>query len=238
MTGGVVVGFPHNGSTHALFATSLAGLVEFELRKPSPHYTYIACSAMGSCHIVSNRNRLVSKMGEAEWLLQLDTDLEFKPDLLRVMMDEARAVGAKVMLGLYLNTRAINEGANAGFYEPIPMLHSWTATGDGLYAGGFKTLPEIPPGQTFKVDGGGAGLLLVHREVFQAIGKNYEGRRWRHFAWQDLPDGDEMGEDLVFCRRAVEAGYEVWATTKVLARHWKSLPVTVPEWWQGRPLGE
>lgn len=233
----VLVGYPHGGQVHPAFSMSVVNMATYEHRHPSLDYEFVGVGSAGSCYIPSNRNRLVRRLlaGDGTWMLQLDTDLEFRQDLLRVMMREAEAVGAKVLLGFYLNTKPAT-GDDDGLYTPIPMLHEWVSNGPGLFDGNFRHLVEVPPGRTFKVGGGGTGMVLVHRDVFEAIGRLHPRRHWTWFRFEEMPDGDEMGEDLAFCRYVVEAGFDVWATTHVIARHWKSLPVCIPEWWKGEPL--
>ena len=50
----------------------------------------------------------------------------------------------------------------------------------------------------------GLGCMLVKREVFETLEKPYF-----KISWDDQHDS-LMGEDIYFCTRANEAGYEVW----------------------------
>ena len=63
-----------------------------------------------------------------------------------------------------------------------------------------------------KIGGSGAGFLLVKREVFEKM----------PFPWFSFEAG---GEDLYFCDKAREHGFEIWADMSVLLGHLRLDPV-------------
>jgi len=64
------------------------------------------------------------------------------------------------------------------------------------------------PGQVKEIDAAGAHFMLIHRDVFTAIGDNwYECTRLN------------AGEDFAFCRKAQQAGFKLHADFSVFTGH-------------------
>jgi hypothetical protein len=61
----------------------------------------------------------------------------------------------------------------------------------------------------------GAGCLLVRRAVFESLPEPWF-----------TANGEDVGEDADFCRKAIAAGFSVWCDTTLEAGHITSLPVT------------
>ena len=86
--------------------------------------------------------------------------------------------------------------------------------------GSLLPLTQWPPG-LIRVDAIGTGSILVAREVFEAI-----GQPWWPFSY----DGPALvGEDLTFCKRAYEAGFEVWCDTTTTSPHLTQFTVSEPQ---------
>lgn len=66
------------------------------------------------------------------------------------------------------------------------------------------------PTDTFKVAGCGFGCVLMKTEILKAV-------RERHGTC--FFPTRELGEDLAFCQRAVEGGFEIWAEPTVRLGH-------------------
>ena len=61
---------------------------------------------------------------------------------------------------------------------------------------------EDYPRDTFRVEGCGMACVLVKTDILRAVRERY------HTCF--LPTAD-LGEDLAFCKRAADLGYEIWA---------------------------
>ncbi len=66
----------------------------------------------------------------------------------------------------------------------------------------------------FKIYSGGFGVTLVKYEVFEAL-------EWPYWKNIHVPGGIEMGEDIYFCKKAREAGYDIWCDPLVKCDHAK-----------------
>lgn len=98
------------------------------------------------------RNVLAESM-RGEWLLQLDCDHAFEPDLLGRLLRVAEETGADVVTGLYLQR----------FAPFAPVLYQQRP--DGL-----RQLGDWDHGATaIEVDSAGGGCLWVRRRVFDRI---------------------------------------------------------------------
>lgn len=64
----------------------------------------------------------------------------------------------------------------------------------------------------------GASCLLVKREVFEKLEKPYF-----KFIFNEDGSSTRQGEDLYFCTKVKEAGFEIWADTSVICKHSKTL---------------
>lgn len=83
-------------------------------------------------------------------------------------------------------------------------------------------------GYLHKVDGGGTGCMLIKIEVLKKLNEKYPGRVFERtrdvFKKPIFTDGREwtertMSEDIQFCERAVEEGFEVWLDSRIRPLH-------------------
>lgn len=94
----------------------------------------------------------------AEWLLQVDTDMVFNPDQVRHLLDAASRRRVPILGALYAGTGAVVDGLT-----PVRVEAGW------FRPNGYRHLdPHSARGVT-EVDFIGAGMLLVHRDVFEAL---------------------------------------------------------------------
>lgn len=117
-------------------------------------------------------------------------------------------------------------------------------SGAYLLASGEATAYKklLGPGYTFEdilkmkdlvqVDGTGFGFLCVKQGVFESL-----SRPWFQSSWITMEDEETkeefsfpiMGEDLSWCKRAREAGFEIWLDPSVKVIHHKTVKLT----WEG-----
>lgn len=84
---------------------------------------------------------------------------------------------------------------------------------------------QFLPGALVDVDVVGAGCLLIHRQVLEALPPLDEKRGKRWFDWRVdmqhlLPQGEAMSEDFMFCLQARrELGIKISVDTSVRCKH-------------------
>jgi len=147
----------------------------------------------------NSRNEVAARFmrRDVEWLLTIDTDIVFR----------AEDFDALVASGDWANPVV------TGCYfvdEKPPRLAA--ARTEGML---IKSLEDWKEDALEPVDWCGAGFMLIHRSVFEAIGPN----PYR----QDVlaPNGDLVGEDYAFCHRAREKGFPIMLNTAVFLGHVK-----------------
>ncbi len=226
----VVVGFPAGGSVTVPFHASIVRMVAYEMAKGDRCLLGQHTHASG-LYVEDNRQVLAQRFlaSPYDWLLQIDTDIEFPPDLMERMVKLAGAdkklLGASVPLGT-----AYLFGDEGGYRNGYPSC-------------AFDKVPNLPgiwvshnevPAEPVECDGIATAVVLVHRSVFEDIART-GGQCWFHRIYlPKSPDAEKgpgyefyaQGEDLSFCIRAKAAGHKVWCVTVPGLRHHKSSPQT------------
>jgi len=210
----IVVGWPDGGHVHGAFTKSLLAMCFYEAKNPSEFYEFLEPIRATGLYITENRNELVRQALEleADWLLQLDGDETFNPDLLRMLMRTAHPVSRPIVVGPYANIGLVENG---GFN----IVESIYAEGpDGQY----RPLATPENQQPFQVDAAGTGVFLTHTSIFKHI-----PAPWFWLEQIQLADGRVkfMNEDIAFCRILRENGYKIWCEPLAEATHWKTLPL-------------
>lgn len=72
----------------------------------------------------------------------------------------------------------------------------------------INALPKDP----FKAESIGFGIVLVKMEVFEKL-------EWPYWRSQYKPGLRVLGEDIYFCNKAKEAGFDIWVDPKVKCDH-------------------
>jgi GT2 family glycosyltransferase len=200
----VVIGTPRGGSVHSVFASSLDALIVDQYRnRASSDVQLAAVIDRSGLYIEDNRDWIAHRFLQdqtAPWLLMLDSDIQFAPDLIDQMLDAAHSVGAKVLSG----NVPLDVYPTVAFYStPQP--------------GVFAPLKMLPPEKVFQADAVGTAIMLIHREVLQTI-REREGECYflRHTVEVEDTGGHpyrlwmKLGEDISFCLRARDAGFPSW----------------------------
>jgi GT2 family glycosyltransferase len=158
--------------------------------------------------ISQGRNYLVEKFLESpcDWFLGVDTDVEWFPEQVGQLM----AHDKDIVSGLY------RSHTDAGVIWPVYLKMG----PNGFYE--KPTLDDIE-GKTelMTVEAVGMGFILVKRLVFEKLGTSL---LWP-FAEIMGENGRYQGEDVTFCERAKEKGFEVFLDPTISVRHTKLLPV-------------
>lgn len=204
----VAVGYPCGGSVTVPWAKSMMALIAEQTRRPEQARSLQRIIPAQGLYVGRNRNvitRNFLKGGNEEWLLMIDTDIEFRPELLDRMLIAAQGrdiVAANVRLGQH---------TNAGYQELGEL---------------YKPMEILPEGEIIPVDAAATAVMMIHRRVFEEIAR-LGGPCW--FIAMPIPmdvagepEWEELGEDLAFCKRAKAAGFQTHLVRGLGIRHHKS----------------
>jgi len=195
------------------FHASCLRLLGYELAKPEKERLLAKMMHASGLYVGDNRMVLADKMlgGEANWLLQVDTDIEFRQELIEQMLTVAgtdkKIVAASVPLGEAYPTCGFRWTGQPGVYESVPI----------------GTAP-------IEVDAIATACVLIHRDVFDAIADR-DGQCWFHsihLAKSPLgtPPRDFAyvvnGEDIAFSMRAKAAGFPIYCAHVPGLGHYKT----------------
>lgn len=161
---------------------------------PRLHYDHAGIS-----YHAAARNKLASRM-RGEWLVMLDTDHEFEPDLIARLLNTATRYDIDVLTGLYQYKHPPH----------APVLYGWINRDNPLegvqpISSWDRSLP------VFTIDSAGAGTLFVRRRVFDRIRNELKQRPFDPL----LP----LSEDNSFFYRLKQLGIPAWVDTRIQSYH-------------------
>ena len=138
------------------------------------------------------RNKLAREAirAEADYVLWLDSDMIFNDSLL----DDLMFSGKPFVTGIAHARRAPH--VSCIFREIWPKVDRW----DG------HDYPITP----FRIGGCGFACVLIETDIIRNV---YNKNGSAFFPMR------ELGEDLAFCKRAIDIGYEIWAEPTVKLGH-------------------
>lgn len=163
-----------------------------QLLKTSPHIANLMVEQGPYIHL--NRNRIVEAVLKDDYthLFFVDNDVCFAAEALdRLIADDKDIVAAPY------NKRCL---------PPESMIKMRDKDGNPI-GGNLKDLPK----ELFKCYALGTGCMLIKTEVFKNIEKPW-------FYYGEVK-GEEIGEDVYFCKKAHEAGYDVWCNPSIQVGH-------------------
>lgn len=100
----------------------------------------------------------------------------------------------------------------AGYDGPQAVLCVYKSDATGMHAA------RVPSEGTAFVDGLATGCLFIRREVFLAMSKPYFEFKFEHETRHVTE-----GEDLGFCRKAHELGYQFFTDYSMVCKHYKTV---------------
>ena len=139
--------------------------------------------------IFNQRNNLVKTALDikADYLLFVDADMRFPKDTLSILMAHDKDI-----IGVNATTRS----------EPVkPTAKNMHINEDGS----IDWMPIYSNAKTGieKADGIGCGVMLIKRKVVEELEEPY-------FYFEQLPGNRILGEDIYFCVKAKDAGFDTW----------------------------
>lgn len=233
----VTVAYVHGNEVAYSWHHSMVELVGFDMahhgRVIRGGYIAMRC---GSSGVPEARNKATAEFlasRDAEWLLWVDTDMGFPPDVAERLLEAADPVKRPIMGALCFAQKEIEPDRMGGWRcMAAPTIFDWARTGDGLE--GFTTRFEYPEDTLVQCAGTGGACILVHKSVYAKIAAKY-GPVWYDMA-PNPSTGALIGEDLSFCARAGVLGIPVFVHTGVRATHMKQIWLAEPDYQAEREL--
>lgn len=174
----------------------------------------------GTDGLVHARNLAVAQFldeGTADWLLWIDTDMGFPPDVVERLMAAADPEHRPIVGALAFSQRQYSEDGTGGWLtRAAPTVMDWKTIGK---ESGFDVRWDYSRNTVTKVDGTGSACILIHRSVFEKMRAEF-GEVW----YSKLPNpsmGQMTSEDLSFCMRAGALEIPVHVHTGVKTTHHK-----------------
>jgi len=218
------IGIPHIGRFSGAFLDCYAGL-----RKPEEGYLHVRAGGMP---VDMARNELVRKFlaSDCVWLLQIDSDMGFARESLARLAAQTEEHGMRMISGLCFTRyrpplptifRGVTRVRERDGREYLRIRCKETMEWLEAHPEALEECPCVlepaPDDALVRADGSGAAFLLVHRDVFEAVGEPWFKR-----------DALKRGEDFYFFQRARSAGFELWVDRSVICGH---------EWGDGHYIG-
>lgn len=175
-------------------------------------------------YLAANRNNIVRKFRDEtkdDWLVMVDCDIDFDPEMIYALYDVADPVERPIVSGIYFSRLAQNRLCPVWFTD--------------LKNGRYSTVKRIVPEQPQLVDAVGMGFCIIHRSVFDKLADIYAKYDWKWFAYEESFNPDDelihnLGEDLTFCQRAIKAGFPIYGHAAIQVGHIKRTALSYEMW--------
>lgn len=239
----VVVASLNPGNVESAFMESLLYLTLYDV---SMHQRIVHGGGLkiveASANLSGPRNAIVRQFLDhgADWLLMVDSDMTFSPDVVERLLEHADPEAAPIVGALCFGFD--DKG------EVQPTLYTLEGEADDPEHLSVLRYHEWPPDTMFQVTATGTGCLLMHRSVFVRM-RDYDafppghpryGRRGFNdvYPWfqETEHDGSPVGEDITFCWRAGLLEIPVFVNTAVQCGHIKRRLLTMESYFLGRGL--
>lgn len=180
-------------------------MLAFEIGRLGHTFAYLG---RASACVDLNRNEIMAAAKDigADYLLMLDTDID-----LPVRMNVIEHL-------LSLNKDIVSGVIHQGSYPFRPMVY---------YFGGHGITNYVSyPAELFKADATGGGFLFISKKVIEHFKHDVSGECPFDYMYSPL----FLREDVAFCYRAKQAGFELWVEPRIQITHWKRLPIGAEYW--------
>lgn len=208
------IAWAHHGTIDNGFAISLLDLVT----KRDYKCSYNSVRGLGL--LAKSRNLIVRHFldnTEDDWLFMIDGDEFLTLSAFDKLARAADSTKVPIISGLCFGNKSPVD------IEPSPCIFVYNS--DNV----FVPYYNYPEDRVVEIAAAGAGCLLVHRSVLEAVRKQEEETSGKDWAWfQDGPAGHNtwLSEDIMFSLRVASAGFRMHAHTGAVFPHHKELWLT------------
>jgi len=185
----ITIGIPHNGDFTPEFIISLFNLL---------FSTEASCklNLFESCLVHQARNKILLDCKD-DYLLFIDTDLAFPADSLTKLLAQDK----DIIGGLYYSRKAPH----------LPLAFK-------LKDGKYHNIMEIPD-EPFQCDSVATGFMLIKKKVIEKFREQLKLKMENPFDFIRRDKDFELGEDMSFCKRAKDLGFEIWCDPTIKLLH-------------------
>ena len=206
----ILIGMPNgSGQVPAPMVSSL-----LQLHKPCPCAFMVVERQM----IEMARNGIVLEglKNKVSHILMVDDDNPIPSDTLEKMLEDDK----DIVIAPILSRNPNKEGKH-----DLCAFYSEEVDGQKIYRNIEKFKEN---GDLHQIDGGGTGCILIKIEVLAKLFTIYGNRIFERtrdvFERPIVVEGKEykertMSEDVQFCERAIDAGFEVWLDSRIKPLH-------------------
>ena len=172
-----------------------------------PENCDVSVDFMESSLVYLSRDRLgvLALEKRADWLLFIDSDMTFEPDMLKKLMEDAES-GKDIVTGICFRRRPD--------YNPA----IWKKIRPGMPGEAVvETYDDYPDNDVFEVEGCGMAAVLIKASILKDVFESQQA------LFAPIPG---YGEDVSFCLRARKAGFRLWCDSRIKIGHIASTTVT------------
>lgn len=197
----LALAYCYRGTVHHCFMDST---IKALLGDASQRQAIGQLTAIETLYLPEGRNACVKAFlkGDCDAMLSIDTDITYGLDQVYAIADMAESRRGTVLAGCYLDYTSHQGDMAPHWYletEPPPMERMTPEDADRL----FEHPPTAAP-----IKGCGMGFTLIPRMVVAGPGWNGQ---WFGGKGREVCDGGFTGEDIFFCRKAIDLGFQIAA---------------------------
>ena len=164
-------------------------------------------------YVDRNRNLAIAtaKQMEVDWLLWLDSDVTVLTRD-RNVIEYLTGLGKDLVSGIYVDRS----------FPHRPHIYKFVDSG-------VQSIPDIPE-ELFRADAVGAGFLLMSKKVIDAFTPEIIDKYGEPFNYLNYGRSTALYEDVAFCWRAKQLGFELWVDPAIKLAHIGKMSYTVEHW--------
>jgi len=195
----VTIGTPHKRNLTPEYVLSLIDLLSHINGKIRGRVLLYQSS------IISKARNSIAFQSESDYLLFIDSDTVFSEEVLDQLLAHDKDIVGAIQ--------------HCKSYPYKPSVYNLNER--NRFTGIFDV-----PDKLFKCDGIGFGIVLIKRKVFDAFTDDVIKKIGYPFNFYEREDDKiEEGEDLGFCRRVKELGFEIWCDPNIDIGHMHTVVV-------------
>jgi glycosyltransferase involved in cell wall biosynthesis len=225
----VFVGYLHPNLLSASFHKSITDLRLYDMMGNNRIASWGAVRA-GGYGLPESRNTVADHVlaePRFEWLLWVDADMGFAPDVLDRLLEHADPKTRPIVGGLCFAYQDQGFDAYNGIRnQPKPTIYDWVD-------GSPKGVAHYPVNSLVPSWGTGMALVLIHRTVLEKVHDKYGADWFDRIPRQKTKVGDgPYGEDISFFIRCQSLEIPCYVHTGIRASHHKEIFVQEEDFWQ------